>query len=124
MTGSFPVRSASETGPRDSWSGPHRAARPVATRSAGVLRGRRRLRHQLRQPPQVEGRAREDEETVDLVEPAELHLAQPRQRFQPPEDAFDPGPTGLTGGVARVARGAAVDGAAAATLPVLAHVRR
>ena len=48
----------------------------------------------------VEGRAREDEEPFDVGQPAELNLTEARDGFDPAEDAFDPGATGLTLGVA------------------------
>ena len=51
-----------------------------------------RLGQQLGQPHHVERRARKHEQPVDLCQSAQLDLADPPDRFQPPKCGFDPRP--------------------------------
>src|SRR5688500_17906176 len=61
---------------------------------------------QFLQPDQIDGGAREDEEPVDLWQPAQFHLAHPGYGLQPPERRFDPRSRMLTLRVAVMTRGA------------------
>src|ERR1700686_170853 len=55
-----------------------------------------RLRQQFGQPDQIEGRAREYEQPVQLLEAAEFDLPHPGDRLQPTKRGFDAGSRMLT----------------------------
>src|SRR5581483_8024724 len=78
-----------------------------------------RSRQQLGPSNQIVGRAREDEEPIDLRQPAQLELAHPGDRLQPPEGRLDAGARVLTHRIALMAGGAAVDAAAPPSRQVL-----
>src|SRR5215467_12537060 len=107
----------------------HHSVRPVAAlRSMRVsdetspsLCG---LRQQFRQPDQIERGAGKYHEPVDLRQAAEFDLAHPADRFQPAERRFDPGPSVLTRGVARVPRRASIDRAPAPSRQILGDMWR
>ena len=84
-----------------------------------------RLNHRSAQVPhthQVVGGTGEGEYPVHLENPAMPHFPQQRDRLQPAETFFDALPLSLADGIARVARGARIDGAAASPPMVLCHV--
>ena len=109
-----------------------RSAEAVCTRPRRARDGRAetrrpsscRSRQQLGQADQVERRAGEDEEPVDVREAAQFDFAHPGDGLQPPERRFDARPRVLTLRVARVPGRAPIDRAAAAPREVLRHVRR
>src|ERR1700736_451005 len=55
-----------------------------------------RFRQQLGQPDQIEGRTREHEEPIHLLESAEFDLSHPGDRLQPTKCGFDAGSRMLT----------------------------
>src|SRR5215831_7380502 len=94
------------------------ASRPSGDTSPSSCRSRQ----QLGQPNQIEGRAREDEEPIDLGQPAQLDLANPGNGLQPPEGRFDARSRVLTDRIALVTGGAAVNRTAAWPRQVLRDV--
>jgi hypothetical protein len=80
-------------------------------------------RNQLSHPHQVISRCREGENPSRLEQSAMFQFAQQRDVFQPTEALLDPLPFLLTDVVTGMPRGARIDGAAAAPLVVLRHVR-
>src|SRR5829696_6652113 len=81
------------------WPGAHRGR----ARARRLLRGPRAERHES---SDVERRTREDEERIDMRGAAQLHLAQPGHRLEPPEGPLKTGARVLTQRVAEVSRGA------------------
>src|SRR5437016_10072372 len=83
-----------------------------------------RPRQQFGQPNQVERGTGEDEQPIDVGQPAQLHLADPGDRLQPPERRFDPRTRVLALAVPLVSRGAGIDRTAAAPRWMLRDVWR
>src|ERR1700677_329090 len=71
---------------------------------------------QFRQAHEVVGCAAEDEQPVDVVQSAQLHLADRTGLFEPSESLFDQPSTAQTDGVAGMPRGSAVKVGAASLL--------
>src|ERR1700686_3682212 len=71
-----------------------------------------RTRQQLRQPDQIESRAGEDEQPVNLLETAKLDLPHPGNRLQPAKRGFDARASVLTHRVARMPGRARINRAA------------
>jgi hypothetical protein len=98
--------------------------RATVVSASGNLAG---LKHRAAQVPdthQVVCGTGEVEYPVHLPNPAMTYFPQQRDRLQPPKTFFDALPLLLADGIARVARGACIDGAPASALIVLRHVGR
>ena len=101
--------------------GPFGALRPPsgALLPEALLRS---LGDQFRQPHEVVGGATEDEQPIDLVQSAQLHLAYRTGLFEPSKSFFDQPSAAQADGVAGMPRGSAVE-VRAAPLLVLGHMR-
>ena len=77
---------------------------------------------QVPHTPQVVGGAGEGKHPVHFENPTMAHFPPQRDRLQPPETFFDALPLSLADGIARVARGARIDAAAASPPIVLRYV--
>ena len=99
------------------WKGSFRSSR----RSLGAPRAHLR---QGPQPREVVGGHRQSQKLVDLDQSLHHHLADRADELAPAEALLDALSLALADLVARVAGGAPIDGAAAAALDVLCHVRR
>src|ERR1700681_3030858 len=71
---------------------------------------------QFRQPHEVVGCATEDEQPIDLVQSAQLHLADRAGLLEPSKSLFDQPSAAQAEGVAGMPRGSAVEVRAAALL--------
>src|SRR3982074_3771991 len=65
--------------------------------------------YQFRQPHEVVGGAAEDEQPIDLVQSAQLHLADRAGLLEPSKSLFDQPSAAQADGVAGMARGSAVE---------------
>jgi hypothetical protein len=89
---------------------------------SGESCGTNRAGHHLRHPHQVVSR-RERQYPASFLNPAMSHLADQRDRLQPPETLFDPLPLPLADRVALMPRRATVNPAAAVPFRVPRQVR-
>src|SRR5215470_8637987 len=72
---------------------------------------RRNCGREVAHAHQIVGRAGEGEDPIHLADSTMPQLAHQRNRLQPPEAFFDSLPLSLAHGIARVPRGASIDGA-------------
>jgi hypothetical protein len=89
----------------------------MAPRALPVAQG-----NQFRQPHEVVGCATEDEQSIDLVQSAQLHLADRTGLLEPSKSLFDQPSAAHADGVAGMPRGSAAE-VRAAPLLVLRHMR-
>src|ERR1700736_2970041 len=92
----------------DAFGGPFRALRPP---SDALLHGAclSSKGYQFRQPHEVVGGAAEDEQPIDLVQSAQLHLADRAGLLEPSKSLFDQPSAAQADGVAGMPRGSAVE---------------
>src|ERR1035437_484573 len=98
---------------------------PPSGRTSGALLPEALLRSlgdQFRQPHQVVGCATEDEQPIDLVQSAQLHLADRAGLLEPSKSFFDQPSAAQADGVAGMPRGSTVE-VGAASLLVPGHMR-
>src|SRR5713226_9666907 len=90
------------------FGGPFRALRPPA---GALLHGSclSSKGYQFRQPHQVVCGATEDEQPVDLVQSAQLHLADRAGLLEPSKSLFDQPSAAQADGVAGMPRGSAIE---------------